>query len=84
MWKRLGLVVVAGLGLGLAGAAPAQGAGNPVEEFDTSGLPAQPANFTEQLLQERENQIQVEIGRYRPGDLAQAVRIQKALAGYYA
>jgi hypothetical protein len=49
---------------------------NPVERFDTAGLPARPASFLEQQI--------IELIRYhQPGDMADAVAIQRKLARYY-
>jgi hypothetical protein len=47
-----------------------------VEQFDTSGLPAQPTTFLEQ-------QIQAEIANHRAGDTTDALMIQRMLAQRY-
>src|SRR5947199_5694582 len=46
------------------------------ELFDLSGIPNPPASFTEQQILEM-------IAGHKPGDLADAARIQQKLAGYY-
>ena len=58
-------------------AVPAVAQWNRVEDFDTSGMPRHPTTFVEQ-------QIFDLIAHYRPGDLAEARRIQQKLGKYYA
>jgi hypothetical protein len=68
---RLGLLVC-----GLLLSSRLFGQMNRVEDFDTSGLPARPTNFTEQKLFDL-------IQSYRRGNLTEAAIIQRKLSEYY-
>jgi len=65
-----GMVVAAAL------AAQPAGRASRVEDFDLTGLPAQSTTFAEQKLRDL-------VSGHRPGDRADAVRIQQKLAEYY-
>jgi hypothetical protein len=61
----------------LAGAVLVSAYQSRIEKFDTSGMPRRPTNFAEQQIFEM-------LGDHKPGDLADAVRIQQKLGRYYA
>lgn len=75
-WRRLRIPAILALAAVAGGVVLAAQVHDP-EWFDTTGMPRRPSTFVEQ-------QILDMIQRHRPGDLADAARIQQKLGRYYA
>lgn len=75
-WRRLRIPAILALAAVVGGILPAAQVYDP-EWFDTTGMPRRPSTFVEQQI------LDMIVG-HRPGDLADAERIQQKLGRYYA